>query len=179
MKGIIFTGNNSLVEEKFRIEILDKTLIEPDLLSGRSYTAVGTYSHYEMIELLTNLSSETNLSTSELLYGSSLHFFKVILASSPDFFKTQNNAFDLLESFEPYLYLQALKQHPEAELPSFETRRTGNRMIMMYYSDRKIAAFAYGLMHASINHFGENINIEITPSNDDCSPVEFKLNKID
>lgn len=177
MKGIVFTEFVELVEDRFGIEVLDSIIENSNLESKGVYTAVGTYSHFEMVELLTNLSSTINVSIPDLLFVYSEHFFQVLVDSYPGFFQKQTNAFDFLESIESYIHPEVLKLYPDAELPKFVTKRSGNQMDMTYISERKLADFAHGLMTAAVSHFDEDISIAITRKSEDQTEVEFQLIK--
>ena len=62
MKGIIFTEFLEMVEEKFSPEMADKIIdASSNLTTDGSYTAVGTYHHSELIELVSHLSNEVNV----------------------------------------------------------------------------------------------------------------------
>jgi len=175
MKGIIFREFMELVEEKFGLEILDTIIEESNLESGGAYTSVGTYSHFEIVELVTNLSKKVNISITELLFLYGNHFFNVAVDSYPVFFKDQNDAFDFLESLDNYIHPEVLKLYPDAELPRFESIREKNMLTLTYYSERKMSDFAHGLISATINHFDENIIISKTNIKDDQSEVQFTL----
>ncbi len=177
MKGIVFTEFIELVEDRFGIEVLDSIIENSNLESKGVYTSVGTYSHFEMVELLTNLSKTINVSIPDLLFVYSEHFFQVLVNSYPEFFEKQTNAFDFLESVESYIHPEVLKLYPDAELPKFVTKRSGNQINMTYISERKLADFAHGLMTSAVAHFGEDISIEIIRKEDDQSELEFQLIK--
>ncbi len=53
MKGMVFTEFLEMVEDRFSPEIADRIITASDLRSGGAYTAVGTYEHSEMIQLVT------------------------------------------------------------------------------------------------------------------------------
>ena len=62
MKGIVFTEFLELVEDKFGLEMVDSIIANSNLESNGVYTAVGTYSFSEMLQLLQNLSDNTGIS---------------------------------------------------------------------------------------------------------------------
>jgi hypothetical protein len=51
MKGIVFTEFIEMVEQRFGYEIVDELLTETELPSGGAYTAIGTYSHHEIVAI--------------------------------------------------------------------------------------------------------------------------------
>jgi hypothetical protein len=66
MKGIVFTEFLELVEDKFGLEMVDSIITNSNLGSSGIYTAIGTYSFSEMLQLLQNLSAKTRLSVNDL-----------------------------------------------------------------------------------------------------------------
>lgn len=60
MKGVIFTSFLDMVEEKFNYETVDTIINNSDLPSGGAYTAIGTYSHKEIVTLVVELSNRIN-----------------------------------------------------------------------------------------------------------------------
>ena len=52
MKGIIFTSFLDLVEEKFGMEMLEEVISSANLPNKGAYTAVGTYDHAELVQMV-------------------------------------------------------------------------------------------------------------------------------
>jgi hypothetical protein len=180
MKGIVFTEFLDLVEDKFGIGILDKLLENSKLESNGIYTAVGTYKHAEMVELVTNLSDILNVSVPDLLYTYGEHFFSVLYKSYPAFFNGIKTSLDFLETIESYIHPEVLKLYPDAELPRFEQERVSeNHLELTYISTRKMSAFAHGLMVSTVAHFNENVSIELQQMTEDGTQVKFVLIKND
>lgn len=75
MKGIVFTEFLDLVEDKFGLEMVDRIITASTLKSDGVYTAVGTYSFSEMLQLLEHLSENTGISIDNLLLVYAEHFF--------------------------------------------------------------------------------------------------------
>ena len=87
MKGVVFTELLELVEEKFGDEIADQIIEESDLPSGGAYTAVGTYDHQEIFQLVTQLSAKTNAPVPTLVKAFGQHLFGRFYAGYPQFFE--------------------------------------------------------------------------------------------
>ncbi|MEN8885419.1 MAG: heme NO-binding domain-containing protein, partial [Winogradskyella sp.] len=84
MKGIIFTEFLELVEEKFGLAMVDKIINQSQLNSGGAYTSVGTYEFNEMLQLISNLSENTDISVDDLLLVYSEHLFKALVKAHPN-----------------------------------------------------------------------------------------------
>ena len=67
MKGIVFTEFLDMVEKEFGYEVVDHIIEQSDLESRGIYTAVGTYHHSEIVQLLTRLSMKTETDAQVLL----------------------------------------------------------------------------------------------------------------
>jgi hypothetical protein len=167
-----------MVEREFGIIIADNIVTNSDLPSGGAYTAVGTYSHAEMVQLVTNLSKETNISVNDLLLAYAEHFFSVLASSYPTFIEGVGSAFNFFSSIENHIHVEVLKLYPDAELPRFETILLDeNTLEMTYYSERKMAAFARGLLNSAVIHFKEDISITQEDISGDGGVVKFTLIK--
>ena len=102
MKGIIFTEFLELVEEKFGLAMVDKIITQSELQSGGIYTSVGTYEFAEMLQLLTRLSENTDISKDDLLLVYSEHLFKALVRSHPNLVDHYKDPMDLLASIEKH-----------------------------------------------------------------------------
>lgn len=179
MKGIVFTEFLEMVEEKFGYEVVDQIIEESKLPSGGAYTSVGTYSHAEMVQLLTGLSQKTNKDVPSLLKAFALYFFDTLEKNYPQFLERANGAFDFLESIENYIHVEVKKLYPDAELPTFETKMVAdNSLEMIYTSERAMADFAEGLMERAIAYYGEKVTIARKKLREDGKRVQFIVTKV-
>jgi hypothetical protein len=167
MKGIVFTEFLEMVEDKFSPELADQILEAAELRSGGVYTAVGTYDHHEMIELVSCLSKKTGIDSAELLRSFGAYMFKRFHVLFPDYFNGIEYSFDFLSKIENYIHVEVRKLYPEAELPSFvcDTSQPG-RLRLTYRSTRPFAALAEGLIRGCVAHYGEAADIEMEDLSD-------------
>jgi len=179
MKGIIFTEFLEMVELKFGDEMVETIIAESDLKSKGVYTSVGTYSHLELIELVSSLSTNTEIEVEELVKSYGIYVFKIFTRAYEYMFKGVHDAFSFLAIIENGIHVDVLKLYPEAELPQISvTRPDQNTLILIYSSVRKLADFAEGLITGCLNYFEENASIERKNLNKDGSKVEFVISKI-
>lgn len=178
MKGIVFTQFLDLVEAKFGYDMVDDILEKSDLPSGGIYTAVGTYHHSEMVQLLTHLSAATNINISDLLNLYGRHLFGILASNYGHFLKNIHSSFELLENLEKYIHVEVKKLYPDAELPTFEANRIDEHTLeMIYHSERKLGDFGVGLMEASFEHFGEKATVQGTNLKEDGSIIRYIITK--
>ena len=178
MKGIVFTEFLDLVEDKFGLEMVDTIIENSNLESNGVYTSVGTYSFSEMLQLLTNLSTNTGISTDDLLLVYAEHFFSVLAKSYPDLIETYTDPIEMLASIEGHIHVEVRKIYPDAELPSFEVlEKTKNSIVMIYKSSRAMHHFGLGLMNKTFEHFNSSATIELEKIKEDGTIVKFVVNK--
>jgi hypothetical protein len=178
MKGIVFTEFLDLVEDKFGIEMVDKIISQSNLESGGAYTSVGTYSFSEMLQLVTNLSGNTGVSTDDLLLVYAEHFFSVIETSYPGLLATYKDPIEMLASIEDHIHVEVQKIYPDAELPTFIVEeKTENSIIMVYKSSRAMHHFGLGLMNKTFEHFKTKASIVLEKIKEDGTEVRFIVNK--
>ena len=179
MKGIVFTEFLEMVEEKYGLETVDHIIENANLESKGVYTAVGTYSFSEMLELLQNLSLKTEISTDDLLLVYGTHFFNMMHKNYQIFFSSYNDPISLLSSIENHIHVEVLKLYPDAELPTFEVvERKENILIMIYKSNRAMHYFGLGLMHKTFEYFNSKADIVLEKIKQDGTEVKFIITKI-
>jgi hypothetical protein len=177
MKGIIFSEFVEMVEAAFSPEIADQIIEQSELASEGAYTSVGTYDHREILKLVGNLSEATSIPVDELIITFGRHMFGRFYVLYPFIFENISSAFDFLELIEDHVHAEVRKLYNDTELPTFETLRPDDAtLIMTYKSKRPLATMAQGLIQGCIDHYGENISMEIENlSSDETSHVRFTL----
>lgn len=178
MKGIVFTEFFEMVEKEFGYEMVDTLLNTTDLPSGGVYTSIGTYDHSEIVGLVVNLSNRTQIPVPTLLRAYGKYLFQTFTRTYHHFVEKAPDAFTFLGFIHNYIHVEVRKLYPDAELPHFDIVRTDdNTLVMNYYSSRKMADFAHGLIEGSLIHFGENATITQQAMNEDGSHVQFVIVK--
>ena len=173
MKGIVFTEFMEMVEKEFGLEMVDQLVNACPLHSKGIYTKVGTYDHQEMISLVGELSDTKKLPASSLINVFGRHLFASFVKSYPGFFKDQDT-FSFLKSLDGYIHVEVKKLYSDAELPRFMCTEKDNTLTMHYQSSRPFADLAEGLIQETIQHFKEDIRLEVD-KNSDPHKRDFKL----
>ncbi|NNK71669.1 MAG: heme NO-binding domain-containing protein [Flavobacteriaceae bacterium] len=180
MKGIVFTEFLELVEDKFGLEMVDRIINQSTLESGGAYTTVGTYSFSEMLQLVTNLSSNTEIPVDDLLLIYGEHFFSVLESNYRSMLDMYKGPLDLLSSIENHIHVEVRKLYPDAELPSFKvTHKTDDELVMIYSSSRAMHHFGLGLMNKTFEYFDSKAHILLEKIEPDGTEVKFSIKKID
>ncbi len=178
MKGIVFTEFLELVEDKFGIEMVDAIIEASDLESEGVYTTIGTYNFSEMLQLLKQLSSRTNIAIDDLLLVYGEHFFSVIERSYSGLLETYKDPIEMLSSIENHIHVEVRKIYPEAELPTFIVEeKSENLLIMLYKSSRAMYYFGLGLMNKTFDHFNSTAEINLEKINEDGTEVRFIIQR--
>lgn len=160
MKGVVFTVFQEMVEDQFGLDMYDRLVESTELPSGATYTAVGTYDHSELIKLVGQLSKETNTPVPALVKAFGRHLFGALAGAYPQFAEEVDNSIEFLASIEGYIHVEVKKLYPEAELPRFEfAQLEEDQWELKYYSARPFADLCEGLIEASIEHFGDPIEL--------------------
>jgi len=181
MKGIVFTEFLEMVEERFTPTVADQIIEAAALASGGAYTAVGTYDHHELIQLVVQLSTVTGIAGPELVRSFGEYLFGRFVVAYPHFFGNVPSAFAFLARVEHHIHSEVRKLYPDAELPTFYCDETvPDRLTLTYQSSRPFADLAEGLITGCIQHFGEAIDVHKDDMSDGHKTwVRFVLTKRD
>jgi hypothetical protein len=178
MKGIIFTEFLDLVEEKFGLEMVDKIINQSDLKSEGIYTSVGTYEFNEMLQLISHLSKNTDISVDDLLMVYAEHLFAALVKTYPNLVSHYQNPMDLIASIENHIHVEVKKIYPDAQLPTFTLEeRTETKMILVYKSERALYMLGKGLMLETFKLFNVPAQIDYEKLNAAGTEVKFVINK--
>jgi hypothetical protein len=179
MKGIIFTEFLDLVEKKFGLVMVDKIINQSQLDSKGAYTSVGTYEFSEMLQLISNLSENTDISVDDLLMVYSEHLFATLVKTHPNLVSHYKDPMDLVASIENHIHVEVKKIYPDAQLPTFDLEeRTDNTMIMVYKSNKALYMLGKGLMLETFKLFNVPVIINFEKLKEDGTEVRFIIEKI-
>ena len=179
MKGVVFTEFLEMVEDKFSPQVADRIIEQSVLPSGGSYTAIGTYDHNELLQLVTRLSAESGIAVPDLVRAFGKHLFGRFVQGYPVFFTGITSAFDFLQRVEGFIHVEVRKLYPDAELPSIQCHLKGpDELTMIYRSSRPLAHFGEGLIMGCIEHFGDGIAVQVEDlSNGQWNAARFTLTR--
>jgi len=160
MKGVVFTEFVEFTEDGFGLGVADDMISRCTLPSGGAYTAIGTYDHRELVQMVGQLSVLTDKPIPELLRGFGMHLLERFARSFPAFF-THASVFDFLHRVDDTIHVEVRKLYPDAELPTFTCEQPEpHRLVMIYQSHRGMADLAEGLIAGAIAHFRERVELQ-------------------
>ncbi|MDH3716479.1 MAG: heme NO-binding domain-containing protein [Planctomycetota bacterium] len=161
MKGIIFTEFLEMVEDRFGLEMVDRIIEQSDLESSGAYTAVGTYGHDELLQLVCQLSASLAIPVPDLVRAFAHHLFKSFTSTYPYVLEGLNSSIEMLQNVEDFIHVEVKKLYPDAELPTIGFRKLREDCWeLTYRSRRPFADLCEGLIEACINHFGDDVHLE-------------------
>lgn len=162
MKGMIFTEFLDMVGDRFGLAVKDRVIAAAGGAHDGAYTAVGNYDHREMVAMALELSAATRLPLNALLIAFGEHVFGVFTQNYGHFFVEAKGAIAFLSRIEDYIHVEVRKLYPDAELPGFTYPACEpGQLVMEYRSPRPMAAFAEGLVRATIKHFGDPLTLTV------------------
>ncbi|GBL04843.1 heme NO-binding domain-containing protein [Glaciecola sp. KUL10] len=163
MKGIVFTEFVSMVESQFGEDMFDDILDAVQPKSEGAYTAVGTYDHQELVDMVVELSKLCDTPVPALVHAFGLHMGKVFSEKFTSFFIEAGSTIKFLEAIDNHIHVEVRKLYPDAELPvfSFEHVESPTEHFALHYqSTRGFADLALGLIESTSAYFGETFNID-------------------
>ena len=181
MKGLVFTEFLDLVEEQFGLKVKDKMLTDLSLPSGGSYTAIGTYSHKEILKMVTKLSELVGVEVSSLVKIFGKHLFTRFEKLYPQYFEGIDSSFEFLESIESKIHVEVKKLYPDAELPTFDSKRIpGGQFELIYKSKRPFSQLALGLIEGCLDYYKDSKVIETKVLSEQAPyQTRFRLQTLD
>jgi hypothetical protein len=176
MKGIIFTEFLEMVESKFGLETADTIIESANLPSQGVYTSVGTYDFNEMVSLITELGSVTEIGLGELIYTFGHYLFASLGKAHPEVIQSYNSPLSMLYSIEDHIHVHVQKLYPEAELPTFKIiDKTDTTLTMIYCSSRGLYRLAHGLIEKTFEYFNESATVSYEVLKEDGTEVKFHI----
>jgi hypothetical protein len=155
MLGMVFCELLEMIEQRFSFDVADAVLARAGL--NGSWTAVGNYDDADLVSLVVALSAETGVPVPELLRAYGHHLFGVFRDRYAQFMTPHSTAIGFFGVLESHVHTEVRKLYPTACPPLFELIALADgRHVLDYRSTRGLAAFAHGLVEASLAHFGDD-----------------------
>ncbi|WP_299394415.1 heme NO-binding domain-containing protein [Pelagibius sp.] len=178
MKGILFTEFLEMVDQKFSPELTERIIDQVDVPSGCAYTTIGTYDHTELVQLVVQLSKETDTPVTDLVRAYGFYLFERFVRTYPRFFSGIKDAFTFLEGVESIVHAEVRKLYTDSKPPMITATRQGDdKLEVIYESQRCLGDAAHGLILGCVDYFGEKMSVERQDIDDSGSSVRFLLTR--
>ena len=162
MKGMVFTEFLDMVDDRFGLETKLRLVDAAQSAHGGAYTAVGNYDHKEMVRMVIALGEKAGVPVRDLLIAFGEHLFGMFVRRYGHFFTDAKGSMDFLARIEDYIHVEVRKLYPDAELPTFHYPPSSpGTLVMDYSSPRPLAAFAEGLVRATLKHFNDGVQVAV------------------
>lgn len=159
MKGIIFSLLEQMVEaEEDGERTWDELLEAADVYGG--YSSLGSYPDHELSSLLRARSSQLGVPEQDVTRAFG-HFALLGLGRRhPHFFASHRRTRDFLLTLNDLIHPEVRKLHADAAPPEFEFDDScPDRLVIGYRSERRLCAFAEGMIAGAATYFGEEVHI--------------------
>lgn len=88
------------------------------------------------------------------------------------------SSLDFIDTVENYVHVEVKKLYKDVDLPTFKTiYKDDDNLTIIYQSQKRLEAFAHGLMTACGKYFNEELVIEYKTINQSPYQVEFVVKK--
>lgn len=159
MKGIVF----NLLEEVVRREHGEDTwdsLLDAAGLDG-AYTSLGSYGDDELIKIVAAASIALKTPADEIIRWFGRNALPLMAGKYPGFFKAHRNARSFVLTLNSIIHPEVRKIYPGADVPVFDFDVSSeDHLLMGYHSQRKLCAFAHGLVEGAAMFYSEEVLFE-------------------
>jgi hypothetical protein len=157
MKGIVFNLLEQLVTRDHGPDAWDD-LLDAAGLDG-AYTSLGSYDDAELGALVGAASQALGRPPAEIVRWFGRSAMPLFAASHPHFFAGHDGTRSFLLTVNDMIHPEVRKLYPGAGVPDFRYEHDGDRLVMLYRSERRMCAFAEGLIEGAADHYGETVAI--------------------
>lgn len=179
MRGVVFTELIEFVESALGFDVADKMIEMSKLDNDGAFSQGGNYPFSDMVKILGALSKITGKEPNELLEIFGEHLFAVLVKLYGQDIKEVGSPILFIDSVEHYVHVEVKKLYPDVELPTFKTEeKSDNHIVLIYQSEKRLEAFAYGLMSACGKYFEQPLDIKYETISEKPYQVKFMINKV-
>ena len=154
MKGIIFTVLENFIIDNYGDEKYEEILSECNLKTKEPFVGVGTYPDEDLIEMVVKTSANLGISVPEALRSYGKYTFQKLAMMMPMFVNNHNHPKDFLKSVDGIIHVEVNKLYKDAITPKFIYNDPApDRLIITYYSERKLYTLMEGLLEGVAEYF--------------------------
>jgi hypothetical protein len=162
MKGIIFNLLQEVVEDEHGANTWDD-LLQRAGLDG-AFTSLGNYPDEWLGRLVSEASRALGAPGADVVRWFGRRAVPRLAQRYPRMFEAHATTRSFLRSLNHIIHPEVRKVYPGADAPDFDfAGSTDEVLVMSYRSQRRLCAFAEGLIEGSAEHFDERVQIEHAP----------------
>jgi Haem-NO-binding len=158
MKGIVFNLLEEVVTQEFGADTWD-TMLQQSGQDG-SYTSLGSYPDESLIALVMTASAMLKQEPNDVVRWFGVKAIPLFAKKYPEFFARHKQSRPFLLTINGIIHPEVRKLYPGASVPDFDLDTTSPEVLVLgYRSQRKLCAFAEGLIQGAAAHYGEQAEI--------------------
>jgi Haem-NO-binding len=159
MKGIVFNVLEELVARTYGEGTWD-ALLERTGLDG-VYTSLGSYPDEDLMKLVRAASDALEMPSDDVVRWFGRNAIPLFAHRYPQLFEPHDSTRSFVLTLNNIIHPEVRKLYPGAEVPEFDFDSSSNgALVMGYRSQRRLCAFAEGLLEGTAAHYGERLTIE-------------------
>lgn len=158
MKGVVFNLLQEVVSAEYGEDTWD-SLLDAAELDG-AYTSLGSYPDAELGRLVVAASQALRLPADDVVRWFGRNTMPLFAERYPALFTKHANSRSLLLGLNDVIHPEVRKLYPGADTPEFAYDASSpDTLLMEYRSERRLCAFAEGLIYGAGDHYGETVEI--------------------
>lgn len=158
MKGIVFNLLEEIVVREHDESTWDLLLDEAGV--DGVYTSLGNYPDADLAALVGAASAALALPPDDVVRWFGRNALPLFAERYPDFFTPHHDARAFVLTLNEIIHPEVRKLYPGAATPSFAFDASDpGRLVMDYRSERRLCAFAEGLLLGAGDHFEQTLDI--------------------
>lgn len=177
MQGVVFNLLESFVTDGWGAETYEELLARCPVHTRGPYVGPGTYSDQDFLTLVGQAAGLLNLPVRDAVKAFGAYAFPKLASRYPAFTAQQVDPKEFLMTVDRVVHVEVRKALRGAHPPEFRMEDTGPlTATLRYRSDRKLCAFAEGLLEGVSAYFGTPLALTHTRCMHDGAPhCEFQL----
>ena len=158
MKGIVFNLLEEIVVREHGDDTWD-ALLDAAGVDG-VYTSLGSYPDADLMALVAAASQALALPADDVVRWYGRNALPLLAERYPAFFAPHDEARGFVLTLNEIIHPEVRKLYPGAVTPAFAFDASDpDRLVMEYHSERRLCAFAEGLLIGAGDHFGQQVEI--------------------
>ncbi len=159
MKGIVFNLLEEIVSAEYGEDTWDD-LLDDSGLDG-SYTSLGNYGDDDLMKLVGAAAARLDMPADDVVRWFGRNATPIFKRHYPDFFSPYQSTVPFVLTLNEIIHPEVRKLYPGAEVPVFDFSTPSEDILVMgYSSERKLCAFAEGLLLGAGDVYGQKVTIE-------------------